>query len=613
MFFTRCHARSLLQLPTKGCFALQRRHIRGVKGELFQTPTEVAEKLHATNVWSSSVRRSKKGRPKGDWHRVNIVDEKLCDDIIDYIKPSLRRHEGCDIIDIFPGAGVWSKKLSDLLQPRSHILLEPDEVLYKPFLEPLLAKPNTILLPQSGIVWAELNEILTPAYLPHQIERSQSTKSEPPQRNDTLLVTANLSLYPKRRYHNFESVAHLVLFQFISAIRASSLFQKYGLVRVLVWIADDEKKSLLPRSVQQRRRLAVDAELSTDWVTELAGADASDTGAAAWFVRDRGIDLESTQLVLERMREQGVVTPPGRETQMLQEILIGAESGKEAVKAGQQAATFDRPFMAEYEQLKTDFAEGLFDKDSEQYQRMKTLKWKVGWTTKRSGQIQELLQERDAIADLYDAKDKDDAGNREEIAQREAAWNDKVSHLNKALRNEYLLNRDNLHIIRQDPPVLNWDRRWVEPLVVKPTEFYPNVPCCLLDIQPKAMHHLFREMGPRSSRSGDIFELVLRGLLSHSNGPVSKALEAIYPGAADGVLPYCPSIRDTKTGGVPVGGWGEISSRSLNETQLVEILAAWMKWPFAPTYPELVCRVTEEADDVGDEDGLAKHTPSESM
>ncbi len=87
----------------------------------------------------------------------------------------------------------------------------------------------------------------------------------------------NLAFYPKKRFHIFDSIAKLVIFQMISSIRASSLVQKYGLVRMLFWVGDDDKNPILPRNCQRRRRAAVDGELSTDWIMEVAGLDADDS------------------------------------------------------------------------------------------------------------------------------------------------------------------------------------------------------------------------------------------------------------------------------------------------------------------------------------------------
>lgn len=526
----------------------------------------------------------------------------ILDDIIGYIGPSLERHKGCDLISIYPGVGLWSQALHDVLQPRSHILMEPDDKLYKPFLEPLLDSPGTTLVPKSGIVWSELNEILNPTYLPHQVVRSNDG-GEAPVRNDTLLVTANLAFFPKKKFRSFNSVANLVLYQLISSIRASSLFQKYGLVRMLIWVGDDEKSSLLPRSVQQRRRMAIEGELATDWIMEICGEDAADpsgTSRQGWYSRDRQIELESSRNVLDKMLERGVKIPAGRESKLVQDVLAMQTDSTQPGAAGSSAAVMDRPYRAELEALEADFGKGKFKTKSDSYDRLKRLRYRRDWDATRGSAIFDYLRERDAIVDDIETGDET---AREAAHERAKQWSESIHGLNKNLRQEFALNRDNLHVFQQDPPVLNWDRRDVEPLAVRATEFFPNVPCTLLDIQPKAMHPKMRDIGPQSTHAGDTFELILGGLVQNSTAPVSKALETVWPGAAEGVLPYCPSLRERRRGGLPLDGWGQVSPRAINQQQLCEILEAWMdRWLFKPTFSELVGRIVEDEGEDADED-----------
>ncbi|KAL2019559.1 hypothetical protein VTK56DRAFT_9526 [Thermocarpiscus australiensis] len=610
MYSARSHARALLFSRAKRpVIAQQHRYATNrIKNDMLQAESEVAKYLLDSNIWGGPGRRRNK---QVDRYRVNIVSEKLCDDVLNYIKPTLTRHEGCDLIDVFPGTGVWSRKLNDLLKPRSHLLLEPDEAFYKPLLEPLLQRPGTTLLPESGIVWEQLNKVLNPAHLPHQVERKFDL-SETPQRNDTLLVSINLSLYPRKRFRTFESLTQLVLFQLISSIRPMSLFQKYGLVRMLVWVQDNEKHSILPRTVQQRRKMAVEAELDTEHVCEIAGADVGDLAGQKGnsFRRDQSIDMESTARVLRRMRKRGFVTTPGRESQGIRDVL---EFGGESIVAGENAVRVGRPFLAELEKLEFDYANGEFAQGSELHKRLKNLQYHLRWSVKRGSRVHDLLAERDAAIQAYAAAGSDDA-LLAQAKQQGQAWSDKLSSLEKSLRAECLLHRDNLHVLHQDPPVLNWDRRYVEPLVVRPTEFFPNVPCVLLDIQPKAAAPVLRERGPGSNRSGDTFDLILRALVQHSTTPISKALDGIYPGATDGVCPLCPSLWDPAQGGSPLPGWGELTSRSLSERQLVEIVAGWMKWPFRPSYAELVARIVDDAgEDVESEAVLSNAHPVEVL
>jgi transcription factor 1 len=585
MFAARiCVRNASVTQPITGLIKLQRRHVSTVRETLLQAETPVAEQLAATNLWyygRKPLSKDKK-KVKGDKHRVNIVGEKLCDDIINYIRPTLDRHVGCDIVDLYPGAGLWSRKLHDVLQPRSHILLEPDANLYGPFLEPLTSRPNVTLLPKSGIVWSELNEVLTKKYLPHQIERDP--RNETPQRNDTLLVIANLSFFPKRKYKSFANVTQLLLYQFINSIRSGTLFQKYGLVRMLIWVGEEEKSAVMPRTIQRRKRLSIDAEMSTEYIAELAGADSAkgQDGAPDRFARDHAIDLESIRDVLARMKASGTVIPPGRETGLVREFTSLSKRKQAAVHAGSNPAVFDRPYRAELEQLEADFAAGRFSSANlQKHRRLTDLRYKVQWELRRHKAIHDMLSD---------------------TAITPAEWDDRIKRLDKYLRIEFLLTRDNLHVFRQDPHVLTWDRRPVEPLVIRDTEFFPNVPCALLDIQPKATHPLLREMGPGTNRAGDMFAVILSSMMRSSIDPVGKVLESIYPGAKDGVLPNCPSLAVREN--MPPG-YAEWDARSLNERQLVEILEAWMEWPFRPGFSELVARESEDSDLTGEDEGGA--------
>lgn len=463
--------------------------------------------------------------------------------------------------------------------------MEPDAEFYAPFLAPLTSRPNVTLLPKSGIIWTELNEVLTPDNLLHQKEQP---RSETPKQNNTLLVTANLSWYPGKRYGGFSNVSQLLLYQFIHSIRSDTLFQKYGLVRMLLWMGDGDKSVVVPRTVQRRKRLSVDAELSTEYVCEIAGADpttAEDGGAGAstraHFFRDRAIDLESTRNVLARMQAAGTTIPPGRESSSVRDLQAMSPAEQRAISAGSQPAFFDRPFRAELEALEADFARGKFSSlDKQPFSRLKDLRYKVNWELKRNKVIHDLLSDPRPTPP--------------------AEWDERIRRMDKYLRIDFCLARDNLHVFRQQPPVLTWDRRPAEPLVVRAAEFFPNVPCALLDVQPKAMHPLLRQMGPGTNRAGETFAVLLSSLMRNSTDPVGKVLESVYPGAREGVVPNCPSLE---VGGGRAPGYAEFNARVLQEKQWVEILEAWMRWPFRPGFSELVARGSEDSDLLGDDDG----------
>jgi mitochondrial transcription factor 1 len=466
--------------------------------------------------------------------------------------------------------------------------MEPDETLYRPFLEPLLSKPNTTLIPKSGILWKELSDVWQ--YLPHQADASGlATETSAPTRNDTLLVTANLASHPKKRYRTFDSMAVMFMYQLLSSIKTGSLFQKYGLVRMLVWMNDEDKRTFLPHCAQKRMKSAMTAEFSCDWMTEIAGMDRSarNSPSAKTAVRDSWLDMESGHATLRRMADAGVSMPQSRETNYVQRLLkMDPDIGRN--RTGESKTPWlERPYLSELKDLEGAHAASEFARGSTEYKRLTNLRTASKKAGKDAHLHVQLLQERDAIADLREAGITDEAT----IQVRERIWNDKVRALGKNIRIDFRQLRDNLHIFQQTPPVLHWDRRSVEPLAVQSTEFFPNIECCLLDIQPKAMHPLLREMGPNSSRAGDMFELMLGSLVHSSVDPLSKALESLWPGAPEGIIPHCPSLRERSLGGMPGAEYAELCPRVLNERQWMEILGAWMKWPFRPSYHDMVARL----------------------
>ncbi|WYZ45740.1 hypothetical protein EsH8_VIII_001056 [Colletotrichum jinshuiense] len=588
---------------------------------ILQETTPTARELGKTGVWATAYAKKAeakttaaaagkgkgkgKAKPvKGDKSRVNIVDEKLCDDILKYIGPTLERHVGCDLVDINPGAGVWSRKLQELLQPRSHILMEPDEELYRPFLEPVLARPGARLIPQSGILWKELNEVL--GHIPNQTPRPRGGgpgAGAPPERNDTLLVTANLAFYPKKRYRSFESVAQLVLFQLVSSIRSGALFQRYGRVRMLVWAGADDQRAFLARNLQGRRKSALEAEFACEWLAEVAGGGdgplGADARAGAWYVRDRWIDVDSTLAALRRMREAGFEIPEGRKTESTRRAEEMAAAGGSGPRAGVLPPHLSRPYIAELEALEAALAAGKVERGSKskEWRRLTYLRHQTVRHEEEARGYTELLAEMYELGRLRQGGGADEAA----LAARERAWDERVRALGKNFLIDFRLIRDNLHIFRQEPAVMLWDRRPFEPLAARAGEFFPNVECCLLDIQPKAMHRLLRETGPGTSRAGDMFELIQRSMMAASLEPVSRSLERIWPGASEGILPHCPSLRDPDRGGLAGTGHGEVCARVLNERQWMELLEAFMAWPFRPTYEELIGRLADDVES-GDDD-----------
>lgn len=615
----------------------------------------LAEELKDTGVWLARPKGSppKVGRkpilrsaqeaftPVGDRTRINIVNHELVRDTINYLKPTLARHAGCDLISVYPGAGLWTTALHDAVQPRSHLLLETDEELYRPFLDSLLQKPGVRLVPKSGIIWEELNKILTPEYLPHQVEIPR-TYSDPIPRNDTLLVSMNLCMFPKRRYRLFDSISRMVVYQLISTLRTSSLFQKYGRVRMLIWIPDDEKNQVLPRVLHHRARLAIEAELSTEYIAEVCGDDSSANPQGkpnlkrdlilnkisshdaekksreekGWSTKRWGqVDMESTRLVLNRMRDARMKTPKGRKT-------FHMEKFKKLKLAMSRPVNLDKFLILSPRQTEMELKD-LLQKDSEKPLVNGTAEWKRlhqirHYHSRLDRELEHALNFVQGSRELARLKHRaatavKDAERKKlakEARQYEEKWDEAYTKLPMYLSHSCTSARDMFHLLEQPEdlgPVLNWDRRPYEPLPVKRTDFFPNVPCALLDICPKSVDPLLRAGMREGKNAADIFDLMLGVFLAQRRKPVQELMEGVWPGTSEGILEGCTSLRDPARGGIDTTGPSSISARVLNQVQLLEIVREFMRWPFRPSYQELLGRHSEDGDDLS----LSKGTVEE--
>ena len=501
------------------------------------------------------------------------------------------------MIDLNPGCGLWSKSLHDAVQPRKHIMMDSSAEAYRPFMDDIVKdRPNIEIIPRSGIVWSSLNKMLEEKLDPARHPLVQPHQDVLPG-NDALLVTANLSTYPKKKVYLFDSLSKMVLYQLLSSIRTSSLFQRYGLVRMLLWVNDEEKLDVLPRTLTLRKRSAFEAELLCDWIHEVAGFD--NPVRSAIHLRDEWQDVESAATTLQRMEKSGITTPKGRETALLKRAmddrsLLGQEL------AGVRPPRLLRPFTKELSQLESEAK----DVEPEDNTRLKHLRMRDRFACKINQTYLELLQLRNSALRM----DPDTP----EFAAADRDFADRIANFRKNQRQEFAQVRDSQHAFRNqgegNPPALMWDRRQYEPLAVDPAaDFYPNVPTALLDIQPKTSDPLLRRHGAAYDYAGDISDVLIRGLFSQWSSPVfPRSTDVLWPGFTEVVEKRCPSLRDAKRGGSPMTGPGSLHVRAMNEHHLLELLRAWTDWPFKPTYSQLVGRLVNDADpmQVDDEDGV---------
>lgn len=506
------------------------------------------------------------------------------DDSIERLKPSLEQYKGCDILDINPGSGIWSSKLHNYLKPRSHILMEPDDAAYRRLLQPLLDEPESTykLLPTSGIIWSQLEKILSKKFLPHQ-EVLPDGDPRLDQPNTSLLVVANLGYNPKKPYKGFSSLAQLVIYQFLSAIKAHSLFHRYGLIRMLVWVNDDEKFNVIPRNILYRNKSAIEMEISCPRVAEIASSTNLGTVKAG---RDPALDIESLRRVMKRMEEKGIQTPPGRESVLMGQLSTGSTEAVDRWK-------WDRPdFKAKMEKL----GEGLhidengiaWGTDHERALKYREVASRRNHLHRQTQELRALTEEHNAIAmmerDLVMAAPEDAQVIQEDLARRQASFTERFEKLSPKNQPEFWSWADNTRCFHEQ--LLVWDRRDAEPLRARPDEFFPPKEMALFDLQPSPQWPVLKEDFPQND---EVLEYILAQLMPTPTQSCKKGLKSLWPGALEWLTENCPSLTDPSKGGCR--DLETLPVRRLTTEMYREILEAWANWLWKPSRWDIMAKI----------------------
>jgi mitochondrial transcription factor 1 len=453
--------------------------------------------------------------------------------------------------------------------------------------------------------------VLSKEYLPFQ-ESYQRGDPRLEKRNDTLLVVANLGYHPRKSYRGFDSLATLVLHQFMSAMRSHSLFQQYGHVRVMVWASDEERRHLLPREIHQRRKTSVEAELSCEHISEIA----SSTQEIGRFRRAKFLDMEKGREVLRKMEVAGIRTPKGRESVVLNELLQEGE-GDKFPREDDPASVY--MFSEELERLEAAFAAGEFNTYEDEaatqsssiprrgplskvtltpeFKRLRYLRYRKTSKDKKEDRWSALAEQFDSIIalqkDIHFAKASgaDTHAQELELQQRTQFWQDDiVDKLPDQEMAQLLYLLDNRRTYSNNPPLLVWDRRNFEPLRVRPEEFFPHKEMCLLDFHPRSLWPILRK---DLRNNYDILEFILSSIFILPTQPIKRALSSLWPGAYEWIVAECPSLTDPSKGGTL--DLDMMTVRCMTEDMLKEIVEAWVRWPFRPTRYELLSRMGSTA------------------
>jgi transcription factor 1 len=533
---------------------------------------------------------------------------------------SLEKHKGCDILDINPGAGLWSQKLHEFLQPRSHILLEPNSDSYQPFLEPLVNAPNSKykLVHKDTTDLRIFRELIDEGVFPDQklVNPHDGSAQE---LNTTLLVTGMLVWDPRLPGMSFDSMAKQLFNHFASAVRTNDLFHAYGRVRTLFWVSADDFKPMLAESSAVYSKNNCILEMTHE-MEQVVGAPRTARGSGkAGPGRSPQYEIESTIQAMQRARENDMVLPPHRQDKIHS---FAAEIEELTGGTGQTGSTWLHEYLIRKHQegntpmglLSTAFMthadhekalqEKYPDIDlSEIGNARDSTKRRVGsfWTNRpdhpgrqevtefslqKAGDRGALLNKEklEAVTDIgqeiYDCECRalatPDGPEKEallaEIKELNAKWESGIKRLPANYRAAPVATLDDRLSLRSPPfPRIQYDRRAFEPLIMQPNEAWPPNRLSLISTTP---------FSRPEGQTVDWYEWVqdfVFALFTIPSDSLPTALDKMQHGASQ-IMQSCPSLTDISKGGRM--DLKHLRVRMLTAEMIEELVSAYRDWPF---------------------------------
>ena len=515
----------------------------------------------------------------------------------------MKSYAGCDIIDINPGTGLWSTKVHERLKPRRHILVEPRFDAYSQFLRPLLDAPGSRYTRADasslGDRW-NLGDYLEKGLLPEQAHLGEAALDFP-EGNTTLLILANMS-QNRRNNANWLSANKLIhsqfkALEFIRALETRSGFHTKGPVRMLMWMTDQDKTNILPRTTSSRRRLSVYSEMFCD-VEEIVG-DALGPHATR---REAYIDLQSSLLTAERMRKNGIIVPINRMDELPRKLRSnGLDAVYESIRYSDSAIHGERTWHKELQNMREGFANGSYSQFvggppgfvekkrrsgdialTPEYKKFRLLARTEQNQRNKKSAVDQILEQDAQIRAIQLAITSNEHLDDVAHGKRVQALDERIERYRKLLAEQPLVRLNSVHFFADDraawsgdSSLLSWDHRNAEPIVPRVNEFHVPKPMALIDFRPKAS-----SANALTNIQQKYLDSILLGFFATPSFSVAAALDAMAPGAADAIIPNVPSLRDPRRGGRM--DLDQLRVRVLTSEILQEMAVAWDGWLFKP-------------------------------
>lgn len=542
-----------------------------------------------------------------------VVEEELCQHALGHITTRLPEPGTCDIIDINPGPGVWSRALHHVLKPRRHVLVESDRERFAEFLDPLLQQEGSryVIAPDAQAALDHEQDFLSPELRSKVAGNPVQKAAASSKLTDELIITANFSgSMIRNRFYTGDSAKFHIQQYWQSIWDYSRIpFSKYGLVRLLAWVPEHDKHSIVPRSTLLRVRQALNLEIHFN-IQEIGCAFPYNGESLHKYSKAYSAEMYRRER-LERIRkESGYSVPPGRELPPPEPQSFyykPVEKNFEALLALKARPARVDQFIEFYQTMKATRPTWLktyikqIEKDGNRSDRLgktpETAAFMESATRMRTYHANNLRNEalvsrqigleRELHTDRTQHPDDDERYQRNIVRLRPEL--DQIKSIVAKLPYEKLgaylkLLDDHRADLRQ---VLAWNAQTRNPLLTHRSDFFSGRMLSVLSFEP-----LESVISRVSTADRHIYLNYLTFTFSDSDpAPISTRLAQLL-GNKDTVAEFVkevPSLFD-----IGKGGWhdlDELRCRTLSRDHYLDIVRAWENWPGRPEAVDLVSQI----------------------
>ncbi len=457
-------------------------------------------------------------------------------------------------------------------------MVEPERKLYGNFIEPLLLPPQSAYRHAASIA-----DVLVPSTgLLDEIQPDNNSKVQLAV-NKSLIIIANLTAKTQaRRYQDANYTGAMAKHMLYALYVAMLLYpqeslHRYGLVRMLAWLPGEDKTSIIPRTAVSRTKQSIQWDLAANPV-EIASASSHLT-SPLWHRRHFELDLESERLVSARKRpepadEARERCPPSSEPLPVSYDIDAA--GLEAMRKSPH-----RPeWTDELAELEEQYVAGNITSKSKEEKRLRILRSKRLTQHNQHRRVLEIAQQQRTLdqaekalsgSGYYGRKSDLSSEASRKVAANLKKEREKLPRHRRLAVDKYV---DDQRAFDHKPPVLAWDRREAEPLLVDREEFVPRKPLALIDFQPDPS--LMAPLDTIEKRMA--FNEIVSTLLQQPGNSVYQALQSMVHDALPQFLERVPGLQDPLQGGKL--DLHDFRIRSLPVNLFVDLALAWESWPF---------------------------------